>query len=87
MESTSLSSNSRHFITLSTLYEMTKTLANCEESEVQHREAELVGLLGEVWKLLSASIEAWSQVAAYEEYPAYLRQRELCMHGVGGNKR
>jgi DNA sulfur modification protein DndB len=82
MESTSLSSNSRHFITLSTLYEMTKTLADCDETEVQQREAELVERLTEVWRLLTESIDAWSLVASSEEHPAYLRQRELCMHGV-----
>lgn len=82
MESTSLSSNSRHFITLSTLYEMTKTLAMCSEAEAEHREFELVDELGKVWSVLSKSIQAWSLVAASEEHPAYLRQRQLCMHGV-----
>jgi DNA sulfur modification protein DndB len=82
MESTSLSSNSRHFITLSTLYEMTKTLAGCTEDEVEQREPELPERIGQVWGVLTESIDAWSLVAKSEEHPAYLRQRELCMHGV-----
>jgi DNA sulfur modification protein DndB len=83
METTSLSSNARHFITLSTLYETTKTLAQCSDAEANSRESELVHELGEVWTVLTDAIPAWKLVATLEEHPAYLRQRELNMHGVG----
>lgn len=82
METTSLSSNARHFITLSTLYEMTKALANCSDEEAQEREAYLVNELTEVWSVLTKEIPEWHLVASNEEHPAYLRQKFLNMHGV-----
>lgn len=82
METTSLSSNARHFITLSTLYEMTKSLAGATGANAEGHVDELVAQLADVWAVLAASIPAWRLVAASEEHPAYLRQRDLSMHGV-----
>lgn len=83
METTSLSSNSRHFITLSTLYETTKSLAGCSDAEAADHEDEIVERLAGIWTELSDAIPAWRDVRNSVEHPAYLRQRSLCMHGVG----
>lgn len=83
MESTSLSSNSRQFITLSTLYEMTKSLVGEEFDEGRADESAVVVELAEVWRVLTGVFPEWQQVADGEEHPAYLRQRYLHMHGVG----
>jgi DNA sulfur modification protein DndB len=83
MESTSLSSNSRHFITLSTLYEMTKAMVSAQQIEIENNEEAALADLSELWLKLSDAIEPWRLVAKSEEHPAYLRQRYLCMHGVG----
>lgn len=83
MESTSLSSNTRYFITLSTLYEMTKTLAGDLADATDADEAGLVTDLANIWADLTASLTEWHQVADGQEHPAYLRQRYLHMHGVG----
>jgi DNA sulfur modification protein DndB len=81
MESTSLSSKSRHFVTLSTLYEMTKVMVAKEEIE-QKQESEAVAECQQIWDLLTETIEQWGLVAQGKEHPAYLRQRYLNMHGV-----
>ncbi len=82
MESTSLSSNSRHFITLSTLYEMTKVLLGDRSEHDPSNEEELLAELTDIWQTLTKTIPEWQQVAENEEHPAYLRQRALNMHGV-----
>lgn len=82
MESTSLSANSRHFITLSTLYEMTRSLAPCFGGEERQDQDRLVADLAEVWEVLTDAVPEWRLVSANEEHPAYLRQRFLCVHGV-----
>lgn len=85
METTSLSANSKHFITLSTLYEMVRSLAPDGAAEQTDSEAvnalteELVHVLSEV----TEAMPSWQAVRDDEEHPAYLRQRELSMHGVG----
>lgn len=82
MESTSLSSNARHFITLSTLYEMTKIMAHDLVGErIDPRT--VVDYLAPIWAAFTDSIPEWQMVAQDEEHPAYLRQRYLHMHGVG----
>lgn len=81
METTSLSANARHFITLSTLYEMTRTLAACYPDDPGRRE-NLSASLAEVWQVLTDAIPEWRLVAAGQEHPAYLRQRSLNGHGV-----
>lgn len=82
MESTSLSSKSRHFITLSTLYEMTKVLTGDLEIS-KDEEAKVVRDVARIWTTLTDVIPEWRLVAAGKEHPAYLRQRYLNMHGVG----
>lgn len=83
MESTSLSSNSRQFITLSTLYEMTKSLVGEEFDEATADERAVVADLADVWGELTAALPEWQHVAEGIEHPAYLRQRYLHLHGVG----
>ena len=85
MESTSLSVNTGHFITLSTLYETTKALlpadwaAIPEDSEIDSQIKEQ----SEMWSNLVANVKEWKTVEEESEHPAYLRQRFLNMHGVG----
>lgn len=82
MESTSLSSKARQFITLSTLYEMTKALsAPVGGTDVESGDA-LAERLMPVWNVLADAIPEWRSVVNDEEHPAYLRQRYLHMHGV-----
>lgn len=81
MEQVSLSKNSRHFITLSTLYEMTKALIR-EHDEDSDDEHEHVAELAEVWAVLTVTIKEWGDIAASREHPAWLRQRYLHGHGI-----
>ena len=82
-ESTSLSANSRHFMTLSTLYEMTRTVLGAIDDGVDDEaEKELATVVVDVLDCLTESIPAWRSVRDDEEHPAYLRQRELAGHGV-----
>ena len=81
MERTSLSKNAPQFITLSTLYEMTRALIR-EHDEATDDEQEIVAELVEVWDVLTDSIEQWGQIAASREHPAWLRQRYLHGHGI-----
>lgn len=83
MESTSLSINSRYFITLSTLYETTRALAGKDTPDDPVVEDRLIDELAGIWIALTDAIAEWGQVARGEEHPAYLRQRFLHMHGVG----
>lgn len=83
MESTSLSSNSRHFVTLSTLYEMTRSMLGEGAEAAEIDEPATVADLTDVWDLLTDALEQWRLVASGDEHPAYLRQRYLHMHGVG----
>jgi DNA sulfur modification protein DndB len=82
MESTSLSTNARQFVTLSTLYEMTKVLLNGKEVAADEEERSIADLAC-VFVELTDAVEAWRKVAEGEEHPAYLRQRHLSAHGVG----
>ncbi|MCY4615392.1 MAG: DNA sulfur modification protein DndB [Chloroflexi bacterium] len=82
-ESTSLSANARQFMTLSTLYEMTRTLLgdigqDVEDEDEQRLACDVVAVLD----CLTEAIPAWRKVRDDEEHPAYLRQRELAGHGV-----
>jgi DNA sulfur modification protein DndB len=85
METTSLSANAKHFITLSTLYEMVRSLSGTTVEE-QLDDAGVEQLTEELRSVLSVVVDAipsWQLVEQDEEHPAYLRQRELSMHGVG----
>jgi DNA sulfur modification protein DndB len=81
MEQVSLSKNTRHFITLSTLYEMTRALIG-EHDEERDDEHEHVAELAGVWDVLTDTIPEWGDVAASREHPAWLRQRFLHGHGI-----
>jgi DNA sulfur modification protein DndB len=81
LERTSLSRNAPQFITLSTLYEMTRALIR-EHDEETDDERELVADLADVWAVLTESIPEWGQIAASQEHPAWLRQRYLHGHGI-----
>lgn len=83
MESTSLSANSRQFITLSTLYEMTKVLIGDSAESALSDESATVSQLAGTWSVLTQALPIWEQVLTGQEHPAYLRQRYLHMHGVG----
>ncbi len=83
MESTSLSANSRQFITLSTLYEMARVLLGSATGRAESDEAGVVQEQAEIWNVLTDCLDEWQQVSTGEEHPAYLRQRYLHMHGVG----
>src|SRR5262249_7836735 len=82
MESTSLSVNSRHFITLSTLYEMTRALSGDLTDDAEADEDQLVADLTAIWLALTDVIPEWHLVATGQEHPAYLRARYLHMHGL-----
>jgi DNA sulfur modification protein DndB len=82
MESTTLSRNARQFITLSTLYEMTKALLGRGFTKEDIDEQVAVERLANVWRVLVDAIPQWRLVADNEEHPAYLRARYLNMHGV-----
>ena len=82
-ESTSLSANARQFMTLSTLYEMTRTLLGDVGTDVgEEEEARLASEVVAVLDCLTEAVPAWRLVRDDEEHPAYLRQRELAGHGV-----
>jgi DNA sulfur modification protein DndB len=81
MEQVSLAKNSKNFITLSTLYEMTRALIR-EHDEETDDDLEHVAELAEVWAVLTESIKEWSDIAASREHPAWLRQRYLHGHGI-----
>ena len=81
-ESTSLSKHTPHVITLSSLYEMTRTLSEGRTLDTDDAiEEEFLRQAG-VWELMVRSIPPWNTVAERREHPAYLRQKLLPMHGV-----
>lgn len=83
LESTSLSANARQFMTLSTLYEMVRTLVGEVDEDIPEEDEErLVREVVQVLDCLTEAIPAWRMVRDDEEHPAYLRQRELVGHGV-----
>jgi DNA sulfur modification protein DndB len=81
MDRTSLSKNAKQFITLSTLYEMTRALIR-EHDEETDDEQEHVDELAEIWAVLTDTIKEWGDIAASREHPARLRHRYLHGHGI-----
>ena len=83
LESTSLSKNTPCVATLSTLYEMTRTFTG--EADIDTPEALDAACQRQAltWRVLVQAIPQWAAVAERTEHPAYLRQGNLCMHGVG----
>ena len=82
METTTLSTSARQFITLSTLYEMNKLLL-AEPADRDLDEDAAFDELTDTWKVIVGSVPQWKMVETEEEHPAYLRPRYLNMHGVG----
>jgi DNA sulfur modification protein DndB len=78
-ESTSLAKHTPHVVTLSTLYEMTKSFVR--EREDVAPDVEIDRQVG-IWNTLVNVIHPWSQVVNRDEHPSYLRARFLPMQGV-----
>lgn len=81
VETTSLSKHTPNVVTLSSLYEMTKSFTDGREiseplptGEIDHQLA--------IWGALTRYIEPWRMVVAREEHPAFLRKEYVAMHGV-----
>jgi DNA sulfur modification protein DndB len=81
-ESTSLSKHTPNVVTLSTLYEMTKSFLCGRPIDPADQEEEITKQ-GTIWSTLVETIPQWGQVASRDEHPAYLRSRFIVMHGVG----
>ena len=82
METTTLSRNAKQFITLSTLYEMTRTMLGRTDDGQEFDEVAALTELVSIWDVLVEAIPQWRFVVNNEEHPAYLRQQYLNMHGV-----
>ena len=82
METTTLSKSARQFITLSTLYEMTRALLRQDTDVADLDEEAAVDELVGIWQVMTDAIPQWRLVADDEEHPAYLRAQFLNMHGV-----
>lgn len=80
-ESTSLSKHTPSLITLSTLYEMTRSLLRGRTHDEIDSSGELERQAA-IWAAMVDSIAPWRQVADRTEHPAYLRGKYLAMHGV-----
>lgn len=83
VESTSLSKNTPCVATLSTLYEMTRTFNGQMELDTPETLDIAYERQGAIWTALVRAVGPWTAVADRVEHPAYLRQANLCMHGVG----
>lgn len=81
VETTSLSKHTPNVITLSSLYEMTRSFSEGREVSDPIRPEELDRHL-QIWSALTTYVEPWRQVVAREEHPAFLRKEYLAMHGV-----
>jgi DNA sulfur modification protein DndB len=78
-ESTSLAKHTPNVVTLSTLYEMTKSLVRDQDGVPPEEEIERqVG----IWNTLVDVIAPWREVVNRDEHPSYLRGRFLPMQGV-----
>jgi DNA sulfur modification protein DndB len=78
-ESTSLAKHTPNVITLSTLYEMTKSLMRDQANVAVG--AEIVRQ-AQIWEALVDATPPWGQVVRRDEHPSYLRARFLPMQGV-----
>lgn len=81
VETTSLSKHTPNVMTLSSLYEMTRSLTAgrvvgdpLSQSEIDRQLA--------IWGGLTKHVDPWRQVVAKEEHPAFLRKEFIAMHGV-----
>jgi DNA sulfur modification protein DndB len=81
VETTSLSKHTPNVVTLSSLYEMTRSLTEGRTVGDPLAQEEVDRQI-EIWEGLVRHVEPWRKVAAREEHPAYLRKEYLAMHGV-----
>ena len=81
VETTSLSKHTPNVVTLSSLYEMTRSLTEGRTVGDPLAQEEVDRQI-EIWYSLVRHVEPWRKVAAREEHPAYLRKEYLAMHGV-----
>ena len=81
VETTSLSKHTPNVVTLSSLYEMTRSLTEGRTVGDPLAQEEVDRQI-EIWDSLVRHVEPWRKVAAREEHPAYLRKEYLAMHGV-----
>src|SRR4051812_6957106 len=81
VETTSLSKHTPNVMTLSSLYEMTRSLTDGREIVEPLAQDEIDRHLA-IWSGLTSHIEPWRQVVAREEHPAVLRKEYVAMHGV-----
>ncbi len=81
VETTSLSKHTPNVITLSSLYEMTRSLTEGREVGDPLPQAEVDRQLA-IWSGLTKHVEPWRQVVTREEHPAFLRKEFIAMHGV-----
>jgi len=81
VETTSLSKHTPNVMTLSSLYEMTRSFTEGREVVDPLPQAEIDRHLA-IWGGLTKHIEPWRQVVAREEHPAFLRKEFIAMHGV-----
>lgn len=81
VETTSLSKHTPNVMTLSSLYEMTKSFMDGREV-IEPLPAEVIERQLAIWAALTKYIEPWRKVVAREEHPAFLRKEYVAMHGV-----
>jgi DNA sulfur modification protein DndB len=81
VETTSLSKHTPNVMTLSSLYEMTRSFTDGRVVEDPLPQEEVERQLA-IWESLVKHIEPWRNVASREEHPAFLRKEFLAMHGV-----
>ena len=81
VETTSLSKHTPNVVTLSSLYEMTKSLTEGREIAEPLPDQEVERQLA-IWAGLTTYIEPWRLVVTREEHPAFLRKEYVAMHGV-----
>ena len=81
VETTSLSKHTPNVMTLSSLYEMTKSLTAGRPLAEPLPNAEVSRQIA-IWDGLVRHLEPWAKVVSREEHPARLRKEFLLMHGV-----
>jgi DNA sulfur modification protein DndB len=81
VETTSLSKHTPNVMTLSSLYEMTRSFTEGRDVGDPLHQAEIDRQLA-IWAGLTRCVDPWRKVVAREEHPAFLRKEFIAMHGV-----
>jgi len=81
VETTSLSKHTPNVMTLSSLYEMTRSFTEGRAISDPLPRHEINRQLA-IWESLVEHVAPWGKVASLEEHPAFLRKEYLAMHGV-----